>query len=247
MKLKLDEHGHAVIENGQPVYVHDDGTAKPFDAVATLTTIKRLNSEAKGHRERAESAEGRAALFEGLDDPAAARDALETVKSLDAKGRAAIDQVRTEVTKAMQARIDAAETKAKGIEAQFHDELIGGGFARSKFVGEKLAIPHDVARAFFGKHFAIKDGKVSATDAQGVPILSRADGSPAGFDDALETLVASYPNRDSIMRATQKSGSGAPAGGGGNPANKTMTRAQFETSGAEARMAFAKDGGTLTD
>ena len=36
MKLKLDANGHVVVENGMPVYVHDDGKEIPFDASAAL-------------------------------------------------------------------------------------------------------------------------------------------------------------------------------------------------------------------
>ena len=57
MKLKLDEQGHVVVQDGKPVYVHDDGKEVAFDAVGTVSTIGRLNAEAKSHRERAETAE----------------------------------------------------------------------------------------------------------------------------------------------------------------------------------------------
>lgn len=73
MKLKLDENGNAVLQDGKPVYVHDDGKEVAFDAPGTVATITRLNSEAKGHRERAENAEKAVKAFEGIDDPAAAK------------------------------------------------------------------------------------------------------------------------------------------------------------------------------
>ena len=34
MKLKLDVNGNVVVENGMPVYVHDDGKEIPFDVKA---------------------------------------------------------------------------------------------------------------------------------------------------------------------------------------------------------------------
>jgi hypothetical protein len=39
MKLKLDANGNVVVENGMPVYIHDDGKEIPFDAVAAMTKI----------------------------------------------------------------------------------------------------------------------------------------------------------------------------------------------------------------
>ena len=85
MKLKLDDAGHVVVQDGKPVYVYEDGKESPFDAAATLQTISRLNSEAKSHRERAEVAEKSLKAFSGITDPAAAIRALETVSNLDLK------------------------------------------------------------------------------------------------------------------------------------------------------------------
>ena len=79
MKLKLDEAGHAVLQDGKPIYIHDDGKEVPFDAAGTVATITRINGEAKGHRERADAAEKALKGFDGITDPAAAIKALETV------------------------------------------------------------------------------------------------------------------------------------------------------------------------
>lgn len=52
MKLKTNEDGSAVIANGLPVYVHDDGKEAPFDAAASVKRTKELevalNSEKIG-------------------------------------------------------------------------------------------------------------------------------------------------------------------------------------------------------
>lgn len=39
MKLKLDADGHAVVDDGRPVYVHDDGREEAFDAVAVTAQL----------------------------------------------------------------------------------------------------------------------------------------------------------------------------------------------------------------
>ena len=77
MKLKLDEAGHAVLQDGKPIYIHDDGKEVPFDAAGTVATITRINGEAKSHRERAEAATTALKAFEGITDPAAAIKALQ--------------------------------------------------------------------------------------------------------------------------------------------------------------------------
>jgi len=67
MKLKLDDQGHAVLQNGMPVYIHDDGKESPFDAAAAAQAIKDRNAEARTNRERAEKAEINKAWAEKLD------------------------------------------------------------------------------------------------------------------------------------------------------------------------------------
>lgn len=222
MKLKLDDAGHAVLADGKPVYVHDDGKEVAFDAAGTVQTIARLNGEAKSHRERAEAAEARYKPFEGIEDASAARKALDTVKNLDSKkliDAGEVETVKAEITKALQAQIDAATGRATTLEQQLYAEKIGGAFARSPLiVGDKakLAIPADLVQARFGSAFKIEDGKAVAYDPQGNKIYSRArPGELADFDEALDVLVDLYPHKDSILRSSGASGSGAGTSQGG--------------------------------
>src|SRR5690348_15669895 len=164
MKLKLDEQGHVVVADGKPVYVHEDGKEIPFDAPAAMQKISALNGEAKNHRERAETAEKSLKDFEGLD-VVAARKALETVKSLDHKklvDAGEVDKVKEEVAKALQPKIDEANARAEKFEQQLRSEIIGGSFARSKYIVDKLAIPADLVQARFGSSFKVEDGKIVA-------------------------------------------------------------------------------------
>lgn len=222
MKLLLDADGHVVVRNGKPVYVGDDAKEVEFDAAGTVQTISRLNAEAKSHRERAEAAEAKYKPFEGIEDAGAARKALETVKNLDQKkliDAGEVETVKAEITKALQAQIDAATTRATTLEQQLYSEKIGGAFARSPLiVGDKakLAIPADLVQARFGSAFKIEDGKAVAYDPQGNKIYSRArPGELADFDEALDVLVDMYPHKDSILRSSGASGGGASSGGSG--------------------------------
>lgn len=87
-------------------------------------------------------------------------------------------------------------------------------------ITDKLAIPADLAQAFFGKNFGIsEDGQIVAKDANGNEIYSRiTPGQKAGFEEALESLIDAYPHKDSILKGSQASGSGSNTGQGGNPA-----------------------------
>lgn len=251
MKLKLDDQGHAVLQDGHPVYVHDDGKESPFDAAATVATIRARNAEAKTNRERAEAAEGKLKSFEGIDDADAARKALETVAKLDQKKLIDAGQVDAAVSAALkpvQDKLDAESKRATTLEQQLHGEIVGGSFARSKFIGDKLAIPADMVQAAFGSRFKVEDGKLKATDAEGNPIFSRKNpGAAADFDEALEILVDAYPHKDSILKADNKSGSGAPGNGGGGRGGKTISRAAFDALAPAARQAHITAGGTVTD
>ena len=239
MKLKLDENGNAVLQDGKPVYVHDDGKEAAFDAPGTVATITRLNSEAKGHRERAENAEKTVKAFEGIDDPAAAKKALATVANLDAKtlvDAGEIEKVKSEISKAFQLQLDDMTGKANGFEQQLYAEKIGGSFARSQFIAEKMAVPADMVQATFGNNFKIEEGKVVAYDAQGQKIFSRSrPGELADFNESLETLVSQYPHRDHILKSSGANGGGAQNGGG----NNQNTKGNFG-GGKEDRVAAIK-------
>ena len=275
MKLLLDENGNVVVRNGKPVYVQDDGKEIEFDAPGTINTITRLNSEAKNHREGKESAAARAAeleaavkVFEGLD-PEAARKALAKLKTID-EGKlidsGKVDEVRAAVAKEYEDRLAAADRtyneRLNGHQAELekikaanealnghlNTEIIGGNFARSKVIAEKLAIPADLVQAKFGSAFKVVDGKLVAVGADGNTIYSRArPGELANFDEALETLVEQYPNRDQILKASGASGSGASASAGRSNGSKTITRAQFGEMAPAAQAAHFKSGGTVTD
>lgn len=223
MKLKLDAQGHVVVQDGKPVYVTDDGQEVAFDAVETTAAIKRLNGEAKGHRERAEAAEKALKAFEGIDPEAAAK-ALDAVTKLDQKkliDAGEVDKVRAEITKNWESKLSEAEKAKQALEQQLHNELIGGNFARSKVIAEKLAIPADLVQAAFGSAFKVENGRVVAYDKNGQAIYSKANPSePAGFDEALLSLVDAYPNKEHILKGSGASGSGAGSSSAGKP---TMT------------------------
>jgi hypothetical protein len=225
-----------------PVFVHPDGKEAPFDADTTIGTISRLNGEAKSHRERAEKAESTLKAFEGITDPGAALKALSVVKNLDDKklvDAGEVERVKAEVLKSVQAQYEPIVKKAETLERELYGEKIGGAFARSKFIADKVAVPADLLQASFGRHFSIEGGKVIAKDANGNQLFSRTKhGEPADFEEALEMLVDAYPHKASILKGSNASGSGAASSGAGGGGKKTITRAQFaQLSPAEQKAA----------
>ena len=254
MKLKIIEiegKQYAEINDGKPIYIHDDGKEAPFDAAGTVATISRLNGEAKGHRERAEKAEATLKTFDGIDDAAAAKKALETLKNLDAKklvDAGEIERVKTEAIKAVEDKYAPVIAERDKLQASLVTEKIGGSFARSKFIAEKMAIPHDLVEARFGNAFKLEDNAVVAYDAKGNKLFSRANpGDPAGFDEALEILIEQYPYKDTILKGSGANGGGANGSGGANAGGNNRTRAEFEAMGAADQMKFVKEGGKIAD
>jgi hypothetical protein len=251
MKLKLDDKGAAVLQDGKPVYLKDDGSEIAFDAAGTVATISRLNGEAKSHRERAEEAENKLKGFEGIEDPAAARKALETVKGLDAKkliDAGEVDKVKAEISKGYEAKIADLTSQIALKDKTIHSEKIGGAFARSKFIADKIAIPVDMVQAAFGKHFALKDDKVIATGPDGNQLYSKSRiGEPADFEEALELLVDAYPHKATILKAPDANGSGKQPGGGGGTGQKVYTTAEFNKLNPKDRAGAMASGAQLKD
>lgn len=261
MKLKtVDVNGttYAVIQEGKPVYVEDDGKEVAFDAPATKATISRLNGEAKTHREAKEAAEAKLKPFDGLDVEAA-RKALDTVKNIDDKklidaGQA--ETVKAELKRSYEDKISSMErahataieterTEKGALQSAWYTEKLTNAFNTSKAIADKFAIPADFVQSRFGGNFKIEEGKLVGYDNAGNKIYSRARPAElATFDEAIEALVDTYPQKDSILKGR---GGGSGSGGGRNGgAGKTITRAEYDANPA-AYASKMREGYTIAD
>lgn len=219
MKLKTVEvngkHYAEIDPQGMPIYTHEDGNDIPFDAVGTVATISRLNGEAKQHREGKQAAELKLRAYAGISDPEAAIRALDTMSKVDQKkliDAGEVDRVRDEIGKAFQSQLSEANERTAALEHQLYSEKIGGSFARSKFISDRLAIPADMVQASFGKNFKIEDGGIVPYDSHGQKIYSRSrPGEVADFDEGLELMIDNYAYKDNILKAPQQSGGGTQA------------------------------------
>jgi hypothetical protein len=260
MPYKYDADGHIVLQEvgGQklPVFIHADNREAPLDGDSTIAAIGRLNGEAKSHRERAEAAEAKYKPFEGIEDAESARKALDTVKNIkdgelitagkvqeikDAAAKSARESVEA-ATRASAEREKTLTDEVGKLTSNLNDRIIGGSFATSKFVAEKLAIPADIAQKFFGDRLKVENGKLVPLDSNGNPLFSATrHGEHADFDEAMEVFVGQYPNKDMILKGNGASGGGAKSGNPGAGGKKTMTRAQFDALDPTARLAAIKD------
>lgn len=252
MKLKIDENGNVVVQDGKPVYVHDDGKEIAFDAQQAMSKITELGRENRTFREAKDAAEASLKAFEGLD-PAKARDALDKIGNIDAgklQNAEAVERRVAEAVKAVEAKYEPIIAERDTYKGQLDKELRGGAFARSKFAEEKVAVPRHMLERTYGDNFKIEDGKLVPYDSAGNKLFSRArPGEIADFDEALELLISADPYKDHILKGTTKPGSGAlPGSGGGSGGAKTITRAQFDQmSPQEKADKVGKDGFTVVD
>ncbi|MBV6321909.1 DUF6651 domain-containing protein [Duganella violaceipulchra] len=264
MKLKLDANGNVVVQDGKPVYVLDDGREIAHDAAATVAKISSLNGEAMSHRQAKEAAEAALKPFKdaGIEDPAAAAAALQTVANIasgDLTTAAKVQEIRDAATRsaneAVATATRAAEEKQRALTEQntkltqdLNNHIVGGSFTGSKFIADKMAIPADIAQKVFGDRFKVDNGKLVPLDAAGNPIFSATNhGNHADFDEAIQVMVAQYPNKDMILKGSGASGGGASGGGAGAAGGKSISRAQFDAMDGASRAAAMKGGATISD
>ena len=251
MKLKLDAEGKPVLLDGKPVYVHDDGQEAAVDVPALFTSVRSRAEQSQRVENENKELKTQLKAFEGIEDPAAALKALATLKNLDDKklvDAGEVEKVRTEAVKALEEKYAPIVKERDTLKSELYGERIGGAFSRSKTIAEKFIIPADMVQARFGQHFKVEEGKTVAYDAAGNRIFSRVKpGEAADFEEALEILVSQYPYRDSILKGTGASGSGASGGNqGGGGGKKSMTRAQFDALDPAAKAVAIKEA-VLTD
>lgn len=249
MKLKMDDSGNVALVDGKVVYVDDDNREFPIDGGALFVKVRELTHENTTHRRAKEAAEAKLADFADIDAEAARR-ALSTVSALEQKklvDAGEIQKVRDDAIAAVQAQFAPVVAERDRLLSDLHAEKIGGSFARSKFIADKVAIPADLVEARFGSAFKLVDGKVVAFDQSGREIYARNNPSElAGFDDALEQLVERYPQKDAILKGSVGAGGGA-TGSAGSSGSKVIKAAAFEALSGRERAAKIADGFVVAD
>lgn len=261
MKLKLDDKGQVVVDNGMPIYVYDDGREAPFDAPGAVGKIKTLADEKEKVSKAHDALAERLKPFDGFDLDGA-KTALETVANLKAGELIKAGDVQTiknETAKAYESQVEAlkrqneelrisGEASVAKLNKELDDLAIGHAIGTSKFVLEGMTLPPNAVRKMWGDNFVRKDGKLVAV-VNGKELFS--DLKPGEFaepDEAIELLVKADPYREKYLKGTGAAGSGAHPGAPSGAAGKTMPRKNFESLPVAQQSDFLlKQGGTLTD
>ncbi len=211
-------------ENDHAVFVTADGTEIAFDADGASARIAALNAEQATRRHENNDLKGKLRAFEGIDDPEAAKSALQVVANLDAgelktakqvqeikdAAKIAAEQQVADAQRKAATDLQVAEKERDDLRTELHREKIGGGIARSKYVTEKLNIPPDMVESFFGKNLKLEEGRIVGYDSAGNKLYSKArPGELADLDESIEQLVNTYPGKEHILK-----GAGGGSGGG---------------------------------
>jgi len=256
-KLKTTEEGSAVVHDGLPVFVDDDGKEMPIDPNQMHAKILELNSESKGRRERLQEAQTRLDIvkdIENLDEFVSnARSAMDTVKNLeDAQLVQAgeVEKIKEQALAAQETTKQKLLSEFAKVESGLKDELakkdaairtllISNQFAQHDlFAGQepRTVLPPDIAEQYFGRYFDVDDDlNVIARDAKGETLLSREPGrigEPADFSEAMEMIFNTYPGKERLLKAGP---SGSGAGGGSDAGGGTSAASQIRQKLATAK------------
>jgi hypothetical protein len=185
LSLKLDDKGHAVLDDGKPVYVDQEGNDVPLDATALYVKIAELSTEAKNHRKAKADLktelDGIRGIFEGVEDISEwkkiADKNAQTVENFSQKDLVESKKVE-EIKKAQQAAFDAEkdnllrsfsekenefQTTLSTKDSIIYNLTVSSEFARSPwFTGDnsKTILTPEIAQSYFGGFFKVEeDGK----------------------------------------------------------------------------------------
>ncbi len=220
MKIKLDDKGAPVLENGLPVYVDDKGREIAVDVGALMTSAGEHKRAAR-ERERELS------------------EALAKLEQASKGGANDAERIKA----AYETKLAELQGKAEAAEAARAKALKNAALAGSKFLAERVTVPARMIAAAYGDHIAVDGDRVVVRDARGQILHSRSNPlEPASLDEGLELLITQSPDADRILRGTQLPGSGASATPTAPAGAKTMSGAEFRALDPAAQLAAAKAG-----
>ena len=201
-----------------------NGDGKPSEKEAELLKdVMKWKAKAKEAEEAAatKAAEAAKALkaFEGID-PEAARKAMEQAKEaerkkLESKGEyerivAQINEDHAAAIEAVKKQTGDKDAEIESLKSTINKLTIGNSFGNSTFITAQTVLTPSKAEKLYGEHFDIEDGTLVAYDkprgASERTRLVNTDGKPLPFEKAIEKIVASDPDFETIKKSKMKPG-----------------------------------------
>ena len=222
----------AVAPNNAPEPSPSDN--KPTDAEAKLlkeVMAKKAKIEEQGKKiEELQKISDSIKELGGLDSLKQIVEAKKEAdkKALEAKGewdklKAQMVSEHQKATEDLRKQVSDLESKIKLKENRISELTVGSAFANSDYLKNRTILTPAKARIIYGDYFDIaEDGSVRAYDKprgkDGRTVLVDQTGNPVGFETAIERIIASDPEKDSLLRASSKQGSGSGTTGGNSDA-----------------------------
>ena len=191
MKLKLDEKGQVVLENGLPVWVADDGKEIAYDVPRLVGDLSRVNSESAGRRKDIETLNKKLKTLEGID-PIKYRELEEKLASID-QGKLIdagwVDELKASISKGYEQRLSEMQkmvadkdvshkSEMDKVQGRIRNMAVKSLFDGSNFLRDKTVLTPDIAFSSFGQNFTVEedgDGYKISASINGQPILSRTN------------------------------------------------------------------------
>jgi hypothetical protein len=229
----------------------------PTDAEA------KLLREVMAYKQKIADAQETLKKFEGIDpeqvkaliaEKAAAEaekrkaeeEKLKAAGDFDALKRRMAEEHQKELDK-LKVDMAAEQKKLSGMIGQMHDLTVGSSFASSKFIIDETILTPSKARAIYGDHFEVTDGRVMAYDrprsVDGRQPMVDARGEPLPFDEAMKRIVEADADRDQLLRSKIRAGAGS-SNNNNIPGQRQNNNASQPTTGL-TRIALALKSGDL--
>jgi hypothetical protein len=189
----------------------DDTSKEKADLLREVMEKKTKLREAEAAREALQNELNK---FQGID--------LDEVRNLlkekadrekkDAEDRGEFDRVKQMMAdehkkqiETLQAQIEQMSTVTKSKDTVIDQLTIGNAFSGSQFIATELTLPPTKARALYGSHFEVVDGKVVAYDkpagaADRTPLVD-GNGVNLSFEAAFKKIVDQDADRETLYRA----------------------------------------------
>lgn len=242
------EDGDSLVtdENGNPIWIYDDGREEGWNTSGYLAKQRELVGLNKAIKKERDSLKEKSESFgDILNDKDRVELALKTLEEVEA-GKLVADGKKDEAiqkalkeassefdakTAAYNAQIEKLSDELRRKEEALHQRINKGIFEQSVFLDKKTKMPPDLAALKWGGQFKIEevDGEVTPIPyINGEKMYSArpdAAGQIASPEEAIERFFNAYEHKDSFLKDLP--GGPAATGGTGTPSKGEVSAEDF--------------------
>lgn len=243
VKIKTDENGNGVLEDGLPVFEFDDGSTSALDVAGSFQSfekkISNFDSERDRHTEKFNALKADLKKFKGVDIEKY-NQGMEKIKAiadqklLDESGaealkksmRSIFDEEVQSIHGQYKKTLTEKDQSIEDLNSIVYDLAIKNEFATDPHFSGNSPVtiyPPEDAALIYGKNFKTeitgKKLQVIAVDDKGNQILSKKrHGEPASFREAMAQIIDTQAKTKPILKSAKTGGpvtSGNLDSGGG--------------------------------